>query len=406
MIYLIKWEICPFAKNFIFGGTMYRIHVVICRGEENSFLDCKKELLFFSPLYQHTFRKFEDAAFNLKLDCQIYHAAAFDLDGLSQDVDADVDDIIIFTTPLAFWVPTAEVEKALTYVMESDLGYATLGSMRNLYATIGSGKMLTDNLTLNSPYDFIQSIGLCGAKCEQKGFCENERGVCESYDIYLDRVEKYKREYFTNLRRRGIKIENPDSVVISPDTQIGRDTVILPNTQICAGAKIGTHCVIGPSSVVSGGFIGNDSVINASQVYGSAIEDEANIGPYCHIEATQALHGITVKGYCEVVRSEIGAFTEINTHSMLANCKTGPRVKIGSHVTCANFDGRKDNSVKISDDAFIGAGSTLVAPLNIGQGAFIAAGSTITDNVPAGALGIAREYQSNHEGWARRKNKS
>ena len=385
---------------------MYRIHVVICRGEENSFLDYKKELLFFSPLYQHTFRKFEDAAFNLKLDCQIYHAAAFDLDGLSQDVDADVDDIIIFSTPLTFLVPTSEVEKALTYVIESELGYATLGSMRNLCATIGSGKMLTDDLTLNSPYDFIQGIGHCGAKCEQKGFCESERAVCESYDIYLDRVEKYKKEYFANLRKRGIRIENPDSVVVSPDTQIGRDTIILPNTQICAGAKIGTHCVIGPSSVVSGGSIGNDSVINASQVYGSAIGDEANIGPFCHFDATQALHGIKVRGYCEVVRSEIGAFNEVNTHCMLTHCKTGPRVKIGSHVTCANFDGRKVQSVKISDDAFIGAGSTLVAPVNIGQGAFVAAGSTITDNVPAGALGIAREYQSNHEGWARRKSKS
>ena len=79
---------------------------------------------------------------------------------------------------------------------------------------------------------------------------------------------------------------------------------------------------------------------------------------------------------------------------------------IGSHVTCANFDGRKDSAVKISDDAFIGAGTILVAPVSVGQGAFTAAGSTITDNIPAGALGIAREYQSNHEGWARRKAKS
>ncbi len=385
---------------------MLKIHVIVCQGEELSFLDFKKELLFFSNLYEHTFRKFEDAAYNLGLDCKVLHAAAFELAGATQDIDADVDDIIIFATPFAFLAPTREIEKALRYVLDSELGYATVGSMRSLYATIGSGKMLTDNLTLNSPYDFIQSIGLCGAKCEQKGFCESELSQCDSYDMYLDRTAKYREEYFTNLRKRGIKIENPHSVVVSPNTVIGRDTVILPNSQICAGSKVGARCVIGPSTVISDSSVGSGSSINASQIYSSVLEDESTVGPFSHIEASHTFHKVSVGSHTEIKRSEIGAFSEINTHCLIAHCKTGPRVTIGSHVSCANFDGRKDSVVKIHDDAFIGAGTILVAPVSIGQGAFTAAGSTITDNVPAGALGIAREYQSNHDGWARRKSKN
>ena len=50
--------------------------------------------------------------------------------------------------------------------------------------------------------------------------------------------------------------------------------------------------------------------------------------------------------------------------------------------------------------AFIGCTTNLIAPVKVGDGAYTAAGSTITGDVPAGALGIARERQSNKEGWA------
>jgi bifunctional UDP-N-acetylglucosamine pyrophosphorylase/glucosamine-1-phosphate N-acetyltransferase len=52
---------------------------------------------------------------------------------------------------------------------------------------------------------------------------------------------------------------------------------------------------------------------------------------------------------------------------------------------------------------FIGSDSALVAPLRIGDGAYIGAGSTITDNVPAGALAIARGRQANKPGWASKR---
>ena len=57
----------------------------------------------------------------------------------------------------------------------------------------------------------------------------------------------------------------------------------------------------------------------------------------------------------------------------------------------------------IEDGAFIGSDSQLVAPVTVGAGAYVGAGSSITENVPAGALGIARARQSNVDGWALRK---
>ena len=407
MLYLLKWEVWLISKSYIKEAIMYKIHIVVCQGEEVPYVDIKKELLSFSSLYDHTFRKFEDAAFSLNLDCQILHESTFELEGASQEIAADVDDIIIFANPFAFLAPSADIERALNFALTSELGYATVGSMRSLYATIGSGKMLIDGTTLNSPYDFINSISSCGAKCTQMGFCEGESALCSSREEYDDRVARYKNEFLSYLGKRGVKIENPGSVVVSPNTEIGRDTILLPNTQICAGAKIGKRCVIGPSSVISSSSLGSNCTVTSSQVYRSFVESEGEIGPFAYVDdGSRMLHKVKIGAFSEVRRSIIGAFSEIASHSHIANCETGPHVIIGSHVCCANYDGRKNNAVKIQEGAFIGSGTILVAPVTIGTGAFTAAGSTITDNVPAGSLGIAREYQSNHDGWARRRSKA
>jgi len=45
----------------------------------------------------------------------------------------------------------------------------------------------------------------------------------------------------------------------------------------------------------------------------------------------------------------------------------------------------------------------LVAPVTIGDGAYTAAGSVITEDVPAGAMGVGRAKQRNVIGWVLRK---
>jgi bifunctional UDP-N-acetylglucosamine pyrophosphorylase/glucosamine-1-phosphate N-acetyltransferase len=49
-----------------------------------------------------------------------------------------------------------------------------------------------------------------------------------------------------------------------------------------------------------------------------------------------------------------------------------------------------------------GVDTTLVAPVSVGDDAYTGAGSVIVEDVPAGALGIARARQTNVEGYARR----
>jgi bifunctional UDP-N-acetylglucosamine pyrophosphorylase/glucosamine-1-phosphate N-acetyltransferase len=46
--------------------------------------------------------------------------------------------------------------------------------------------------------------------------------------------------------------------------------------------------------------------------------------------------------------------------------------------------------------------TTFVAPVSVGDDAYTGAGSVIVEDVPPGALGIARERQTNIEGYAER----
>ncbi len=50
--------------------------------------------------------------------------------------------------------------------------------------------------------------------------------------------------------------------------------------------------------------------------------------------------------------------------------------------------------------AFIGSDTMLVAPVTVGDGAMTASGSVITEDVPDGALAVARAKQVNKPGLA------
>jgi bifunctional UDP-N-acetylglucosamine pyrophosphorylase/glucosamine-1-phosphate N-acetyltransferase len=68
----------------------------------------------------------------------------------------------------------------------------------------------------------------------------------------------------------------------------------------------------------------------------------------------------------------------------------------------ANYDGFAKHRTVIGKEAKTGVNASYVAPVSVGEGAYIAAGSVITEDVPAGALGISRPDQENVEGYAER----
>jgi bifunctional UDP-N-acetylglucosamine pyrophosphorylase / glucosamine-1-phosphate N-acetyltransferase len=213
------------------------------------------------------------------------------------------------------------------------------------------------------------------------------------------------REKCLALMAAGVTIIDPDQTYVDPDVVVGKDTVVYSQvklegmTRISEGAVIRsgvriTNSTIGMGAEILDFCVITDSEIGAGAVVGpgSRLRNQAKIGTDCHIG-----------NFVEITRSTLGNGTRAAHMSYLGDAVIGNDVNIGAGTITCNFDGFDKNVTIIEDGAFIGSHSQLVAPVRVGKGAFVAAGSCITQDIPAGTLGIARERQTNKPNWSSRR---
>ena len=226
-----------------------------------------------------------------------------------------------------------------------------------------------------------------------------------------------------SLYRLGVNIECTDGIVISPTATIEAGAVIntgchiYGKSKVCQGAIINTGCqifgesticqeaVIGKDSIIKSSTVGEKSKVGSSHVFDSVIEKDVSVGSFCIIkDKSHLISEVKVENYCEIVNTTLLNASSVGSHSHVWDSEVGARSVIGSGVITINYEvNRKQSKCKIGDDVVVGCGSSLVLPIEIGKGAFVAAGSTVTDDVPNNALAIAREYQTNVNGWAKGK---
>jgi bifunctional UDP-N-acetylglucosamine pyrophosphorylase/glucosamine-1-phosphate N-acetyltransferase len=136
----------------------------------------------------------------------------------------------------------------------------------------------------------------------------------------------------------------------------------------------------------------------------SEIADGAQVGPFAHLRpATTVGAGAKIGNFVELKKTSLGAKSKVSHLSYLGDATVGPNVNVGAGTITCNYDGENKHQTIIEEGAFIGSDSQLVAPVRIGKHAYVGAGSSITEDVPDGALGIARARQTNIEGWTDRK---
>lgn len=231
-------------------------------------------------------------------------------------------------------------------------------------------------------------------------------------------ADDYRRNIIDAFIDAGIDIPCPDGVTISPAAKLGKGTVVRAGVTIGAGFECGENCVLGPGGVfeccilgrevsavnycvLTRTFVGDGSVLNAVQATDTKIGADVRVGPYCHLRPNTELHnGVRIGDFVEVKNSVVGEGTHASHLTYIGDSDVGARVNFGCGVVTVNYDGAKKHRTVIGDDAFIGCNTNLVAPVRVGSRAYTAAGSTVTDDVPDGALAIARERQVNKDGWA------
>ena len=172
-----------------------------------------------------------------------------------------------------------------------------------------------------------------------------------------------------NIESRTVQID--EGVVIAPGATILAGTILRGNTVIGAG------CVIGPNSLIEHSTVDEGTTVNASQVYSSHLGPHNNIGPFTHVRInTVTGYGVHLGAYVETKNSNFARGNTVSHLTYIGDSDVGKYCNFGCGTVTCNYDG---------------------------NGAYTAAGSTITKDVPPQALGIARERQTNLDGWAEPK---
>ena len=199
------------------------------------------------------------------------------------------------------------------------------------------------------------------------------------------------------LRRRvlqrwmlhGVTMPDPASVYIDVTANLGQDTVVLPNTHITGGSRIGVRCQIGPNSIVRDSTVGDGSTINSSVVECAILDSGVDVGPFSHIRPGSHLEsGVHIGNFAEVKNSRLGAGTKSGHFSYIGDADLGANVNVGAGTVTCNYDGDEKHRTIIGADAFIGSDSMLVAPINIGARASTGAGSVVTKDVPPDSIAL------------------
>lgn len=212
-----------------------------------------------------------------------------------------------------------------------------------------------------------------------------------------------KKEIEKHLKN-GVSIPFPDTVVICPGVEIESDAVILQGTTLKYNTKIGRDCEIGPYSVIENCTVGDGTLVQNSYCYSSKIGCNAEIGPFVRIRPNCVVGDNTrVGNFVELKNSNIGNETKVSHLTYIGDSDVGEDVNFGCGCATVNFDGRNKHRSTIGDGAFVGCGTNIVSPVNIGKDGYVAAGTTLTEDVPEGALAIGRSRQTNKEGWVEKK---
>lgn len=132
----------------------------------------------------------------------------------------------------------------------------------------------------------------------------------------------------------------------------------------------------------------------------SRVGTGAKVGPFGRLRMQAHVRTKAVVGnFVELKKTELGAGSKAQHLAYLGDAVIGEDVNIGAGTITCNYDGVKKHATHIRPRSFVGSNSTLVAPVEIGEGSYIAAGSVITNSVPEDTLAVGRARQVDKQGW-------
>jgi bifunctional UDP-N-acetylglucosamine pyrophosphorylase / glucosamine-1-phosphate N-acetyltransferase len=225
-----------------------------------------------------------------------------------------------------------------------------------------------------------------------------------------DRVELARARALVQRRileahmRAGVTVVDPATTLVDADVALGADTTVEPSTFLRGRTRAGERCRLGPLTTIVDSTLGDGVTVLNAVILESELHDGALVGPFTYLRPGTVLRERAKAGtFVEIKNSDVGERTKVPHLSYLGDADVGPDTNLGAATITANYDGRRKHRTTIGARVRSSVDVSFVAPVRVGDDAWTAAGSVITDDVPDGALGVARERQTNIEGYDARR---
>lgn len=214
-------------------------------------------------------------------------------------------------------------------------------------------------------------------------------------------LERLRSHWMT----QGVRMIQPETIYLEPSVELAPDVTLWPgvilrgSTRLGEGVEVGAYAVLTDTVVEAGGKIKSHTVCEEAYVASGADAGPfARLRPKAHLEP-----GAHVGNFVELKNARLGRGAKAGHLAYLGDAEVGEESNIGAGVITANYDGQRKHKTIIGKRVFVGSNSVLIAPVKLADDAFVAGGSGINQDVPPGALAIARERQRNIEGYVKRK---
>ncbi|MGL4371655.1 MAG: DapH/DapD/GlmU-related protein, partial [Alphaproteobacteria bacterium] len=241
-------------------------------------------------------------------------------------------------------------------------------------------KKLTPNNRAQEYYltDVVKLAVEAGFGCRYvEGPWESLQGVNSREDLAL--VEAiFQQQARAKLMAQGVTLVDPSTVYLSFDTVAEKDVTIHPFVTLGPGVTLGE----------------GSEILSFSHLSQATLGAHTKVGPFCRLRRGAELHErVEVGNFVEIKESVLKPGSKVKHLSYLGNSTIGTKANIGAGTITCNYDGHEKHATYIGDGVMVGANTSLIAPITLGEGALVAAGSVLTQGVPPHALAVSRSEQ-------------